>query len=823
METMLLELRHAVRGLMRAPAFTIAAVLTLALGIGANTAIFSVVNAVLLRPLPFADADRLVMVWETDTKSGTAHEPASVPDLADFRQRAGRLTGLAAFAAADLTFQAGDGEPTRLAALGVDHAYLPLLGIRPIVGRTFSADEDLPGATRVVLIGEALWDRAFARDPDIIGRSIRIDDVPSEVVGVLPEGADAGTLQILSRADYGRAFADRGDRARVDVWVPLGPSAAGRPRDTHPIFILGRLAPGADRDAAQQDLAAIAADLERTYPENDARGVNVEPLRHVVLGRVRPTLLVLLAAVTLVLLVACVNVASLLLVRASGREREVTVRLALGADLRRLARQFVVEGAVLSMTGAVLGVLVAIWGLDLLLALAPADVPGIEAVTLDGRVLGATLGVSVLVGLVFGLVPTVHARRRHLQPVLQGAGSAASTREHQRVRSALVVAEVAMAVVLMAGAGLLIRSLWTLERVDAGFDAEGVLKAEFQLPPSRYPQDFAVWPRWDAVQAFSRALRERVEALPGVVAVSVAGSHPLDAGSQSSIAVVGRESEAADWPEPAIRQVDDAYLAATRVALRAGRAIAAADDAAAAPVVVLNEAAVRRFFGDRAALGARIRLWGAERTVVGVIADERMHGLAESAPPAVYLPRAQAPTGGGSLLVRTRTDPAGIAPAVRAIARELDPALPVFGVETLASTVTHSLGQRRFAVTLLGAFAALALLLAAIGVHGVLSYAVAQRHREIGVRLALGADAGAVRALIVGQGARLAALGLAIGVPCALAGARLLRSLLFGVRAADGLTLAGVAITLAVVALAASWLPARRAARLDPIRALRSE
>jgi predicted permease len=826
MDDLLQSLRVAARSLLRSPGFAAVAVLTLALGIGANTAIYSVVDGVLLRPPPLADFDRLVMVWETDRASGTTREPASVPDYLDFRQRSRRLAELGGFIPAEisLTPDEGGGDAERLAALAVSHELLPLLRLPPLRGRHFTADEDRPGGPRVALISEALWARRFARARDVVGRPLRLNDVTFTVVGVLPAAADFGLLQVLSAAAYGRSFADRGDRTRVDVWVPLAYDATPESRDTHPLFVLGRIAPGATVAQARRELSDIAAVLEREYPRmNDARGANVEPLRDVVFGPARPALLILLGAVALVLLVACVNVANLLLARGAARAHEITVRAALGAGPARLARQFLAESAVLTAAGAALGVFLAYLGLDALVALAPGDVPRLDAVRVDVRVLAATAAASALVALVFGVVPMLQVRAARLGSALRATGQASVGGGQHRLRSALVVAELALSVVLLASAGLLVRSLWKLRAVDPGFRTAGVLKAEFQLPQSRYPQRFADWPRWIEATRFADELRARALALPGVTAVSVAASHPLDAGYTSSISVVGREAEAGEWPEPAIRRIDAQYLAALGVPLAAGRAFAAGDDADGPPVALINAAARRRFFEGREPLGARIRLWGAERTVVGVIGDERTLGLEHAAPPAVYLPRGQAPIGGGSVLVRTAGDAASLVAPLRRIVRELDPALPLFGVEPLRDTVADSMGSRRFTMLLLVSFAALALVLAVVGVHGVLSYAVAQRRREIGVRVALGADARAVRALVLGQGMRLTALGLGIGLVGGLATSRLLAALLFGVGAADPPTFGAVALVLGGVALAATWLPARRASRVDPMAALRAE
>ncbi|HJR33363.1 MAG TPA: ABC transporter permease [Gemmatimonadales bacterium] len=811
------DLRQAFRSLRRTPGFTAVAVLTLGLGIGANTAIFSVVDGVLLRPAPFQEMDRLVMVWQTDRKSGTLREPASLPDYFDLQRESRRLDRLAGFVPAEITLTPDDGEPSRVATLLMTHGLLPMLGITPLAGRGFTPEEDRPGAPRVVLIGEELWERLFLRDPAITNKSLRLNDIPHAIVGVLPASADFGTLQILGAAAYGRGFADRGGPARVDAWLPLRPNPTPESRGTHPLLMVGRLGAGVGLEPAQEELTTLAAGLERTYAQsNDGRGIFLEALPEVVFGPVRPALLVLLGAVALVLLVACANVANLLLARATTRMREVTVRAALGASGRRLAAQFFAESALLTGAGVILGLGLAVVGLRALMGMAPSDIPRVGSIGIDARVLGVTMAVAAGVGLLFGILPMLQLRGGNIQSLLQGERGSSAGKRHRRLRSALVMAELALAVMLMAGAGLLIRSFWRLHQVDPGFAAERVLKAEFELPRSRYSR------RIEA-QRFADELRRRVSALPGVVSVAIAGSHPLDAGFTSSIVVPGREAEAADWPEPSIRRVDAGYFRTVGGTLVAGRFFDASDDVEAAPVLLINEAAGAQFFRGTNPLGQRISLWGAQRTVVGVVGNERIHGLVAATPPAVYMPVTQEPVSGGSLLVRVRGNPAGLAPAVRATVRELDPGLALFGVEPLGETLSNSLGQRRFTMVVLGAFAAVSLLLAVIGVHGVLSYTVAQRTREIGIRMALGADQGNVRTLVVGQGAVLAGAGLAIGLLGAFALTRVLGTLLYGVGATDPVTFGAVALLLGGVALLASYFPARKATRVSPVEALREE
>ena len=821
------EFRLAMRSLSRTPGFATAAVLTLALGIGANTAIFSVVNAVLLRPAPFHELDRIVMVWETDRNSGTTREPASVPDYLDFRNQGASVESLSALMAAQVNLAASDGEPVRAAALRVSRELLPMLGIDPLAGRGFTAEEDAIGAPDAVIISESLARRTAGSPGAAIGQVLRLDERPHTIVGVVADASDFGTLQLLAAAAYSRSFADRGEATRVDVWIPLRADPQSLPRETHPIFMLGRLAPGHTAETAQRELGMIAATLESTYPSNRGRGVYVEPLADVVLGRVRPTLFVLLGAVALVLLIACVNVAGLLVARGAARAQEIAVRRALGATPARVARQFVAEGIVLAGAAAAIGVAIAVAGVRVLVAVAPANVPRLATATIDVRVLAVTLGVSLAAGLLFGLVPAVHARGVDLQSTLKADGARGTAGgPPSAFRSMLVAGELALAIMLLAGAGLLMRSFWNLLSVDPGFQTSGVLKAEYQLPRSRYPADFATWPDFREQHAFVAAIVERVQALPGVTAAAIAGNHPLDPGFTNSFQIVGREIEAreAGWPELTVRRVTAGYFSTVGLPLQRGRLLTSADGTRSTPVVLINDAAARRFFGERDPLGAQIRMYGIPRTIVGVVANERSRGLSETAPLAAYLPLAQAPSvdGAGVVLIRTAGDPLGATRALRDVIRERDPALAVFGLEPLDRTVSRSVAERRFAMMLVGLFAALALALGAIGVHGVLSYDVTRRVREIGIRMALGAERGSVLRLIVGRALLLAGIGVAAGAAGAFVLTSTLSTLLFGVTPHDPTTFAAAAGVLTIVALAAAALPAWRAARIDPAAALRN-
>ena len=819
------DMIYALRAMRREPGFTLAAIVTLALGIGVTTSIFTVVDGVLLRHVPVAEIERVMMLWETDRASGTTREPASVPDYLDFTVSAANLESIAAFAGTEVNLSLASADPVRVAGLAVTRGFVPMLGIEPLAGRNFNDAEDRAGGARAVMISESLWERSFGRDPAVIGQALRLNEIPRPIIGVVPETADFGVLQLLSSADYGRAFADRGDRTRVDVWLPLQPNPKTTPRDTHPIFVMARLKSGSTVAGAQSEMSQIMSDLERAYPENDARGAFVEPLGDVVFGPVRPALYVLLGAVALVLLVACANVANLLLARGASRVPEVIVRTALGARGSQLARQFMIETLALVSIGSLAAVLLAFGSLRALLALAPADIPRLADVAIDLRVLGATAGVAVIIGIIFGLLPVFQARRVASKAGVQSTGGPRTTanREHNRLRSVLVVAEFSLAVLLMIGAGLLIRSFWRLEQVDPGFRVSGILKAEYQLPPSRYPMNFANFPNFKEIQTFTDALLMRASALPGIEVAAIAANHPMNRGFASSFQVAGREAEAASWPEISIRQVTPSYFQTVGLQLRRGRLLSDSDRASTQPVALINEAVAQRFFAGQDPIGARITFWGAPRTVVGVVANEKSQGLHNAAPIAVYVALAQAPSNAGALLVRTNGEPNTYAAGVRQAFRELDPQLAVFRMEPLRDTVSRSISRQRFMMLLLGVFASVALVLAAVGIYGILSYSVERRTREIGIRMALGARPAEMVRAIVGQGLKLTVIGLSFGFAGAFAITRLLETLLFGVTPVDPVTFVGVGALLAIVALIASYVPARRATRIQPTIALRAE
>lgn len=805
-DRLLQDIRYAWRTLRATPVFTLIVVGTLALGIGANSAIFSVVNGVLLRALPYAEPERLVMVWETDRDSGTEREGASVPDYFDFRERARSFDHLAAFQITPMN-RTGDGEPERVAAARVSAEFLATMGSAPLMGRNFLKAEMLPGGPPALLVSERYWRSRLGADPRALGQPLRLDDSLFTIVGVLPAAF---------------RFPDEG----VDLWVADQLTRESGPRYRHQITVIGRLAAGVSVESAQREMDAIASALESEYPQsNAARGVNVEPLEEALFGPIRPALLLLLAAVGVVLLIACVNAANLLLARRAARARELAVRTALGAGRSRLVQQLLVESALIAAAAALVGIALAFAGVRGLLAVAPAAIPRVNDIAVDGTVLGVTLGISAVVAVVFGLLPVAGGQRVAPADALKSSPgrTGSGSREHRRLRATLVITEIALAVVLVVGAGLIVRSFWAIRSVEPGFAPENMLSLRYQLPPSRYPQSFDDYPTgWARIFSFQRELLERVEAIPGVRSAALAFNDPLSAGFTNSFIIEGRDPSAAEGqPEVPTRPASANYFATAGIPLLQGRLFTPSDDAGAPPVVIINEAMVRQFFANENPLGRRLTFWGVSREIVGVVGNERFSGLASEAAPAMYPPLAQAPATTGTLIVRTNGDPRAVLSSVRAAIRSIDRDLAPFGITTMGEALDASVAQQRFLAFLLTAFAALALVLALVGVYGVVSYSVAQRGREIGIRLALGADGRLVLRSVVGEGLRLAIAGCAIGVVAALGTSRLLRSQLFGVSATDPLTIVAAVATMVAVAVAASLAPAWRASTLSPAVVLR--
>jgi predicted permease len=783
------------------------AVVTLALGIGANTAIFSIVNGVLLRPLPYADPHRLVRLWPAE---GTERHGFSVLNFLDWREQATRaFAGMAAASGQTLNLT-GEGEPERLRGAEVTANMFDVLGTRAVVGRTFASGEDAGGAGRVAVLSTELWRRRFAGDPRVVGRSLMLNGEPTTVVGIVETGTG-----------YPRT---------AELWIPFRfDSATTDPRNRGAQYLsaVARLKAGATVDQAKKETETVATRLAEQYPDVNLQITSsvVTPLHEQMVGDVRKALVALLGAVGLVLLIACANVANLMLVRATARETEVAVRAALGAGRGRILRQFLTESVVLSLAGAAAGVLLAWWLLRLVVRFGPEDIPRLADVALDGRALGVTALVAIGTGVLFGLVPALQSAAPDLARTLREGGRGVRSRAASaRLRATLVVGELALAVMLLAGAGLMIRSFQQLLRVDLGFEPERVLTFQTTLPDAKYD----TIPK---IRALVSAYAERLRAIPGATETAVAMFAPVS-GSSFIITIEHIDGfpdpEAGKEEASSIRTVGPGFFRTLGIRLVRGRDFTDQDRAGAPGVAIVNQAAVKKFFQGQDPLGRRIEIgWGIDGDrvggeVVGVVADVREDGVAEEAQPILYFPFDQATPGGFTTIVKAAGSTAPVLSAARAALRELDPELPIYNVRTMEDRVAESVAQPRFYTVLLAGFAGVALLLAAVGIYGVMSYSVGQRTGEIGVRMALGARPGDVLRLVVRQGMTLAVVGLALGVAAALASGRVMSSMLFGVKPSDPATFVGVLLVLSAVALLACWLPARRAARVDPMAALRA-
>jgi putative ABC transport system permease protein len=800
------DARFAWRSLRRQPGFLAAILLTLGIGIGANSAIFTVVRATLLRPLPYAEPERLVHLWELTPTASSGRSEASHPDYLDLKSRNRSLAGLEGYDATNVTLS-GEAIPRRAQGMRVTPGFFRLMGVLPAIGRSFAPEERAPNAPAVVVLSSGYWQRVLGGDPAVLQRTVAIDGRAHRVIGVLPPRFQ---------------FAPAGE---AELWLPLDRSAEGlAERFNHWLNLVGRLRPGVTLAAARADLSGLMARLASEYPEtNQGRGLLAVPLRDEVMGEIRPIVLALFGAVGLVLLIGCANIASLLLARALARQRELAVRVALGAGRRRLMRQLLAESLLIAGLGGLLGAALAPLGVQYLIGRLPGHfvdrLPFLREVQVDGVVLLYALGIALLTGVGFGLLPALQAARASSAELLRGDRVTGGGR---RLRDALVVAELALTTGLLVAAGLLGRSLQNLLATDLGFQPERVLTFRIALAGSRYQSGAAQ-------QLFFESLLERTRGLPGVTRAGAVSNLPLNGGGTNTFRVEGQpEPEPSQRAEATMRGVAAEYFQAMGIRLVSGRGFDSRDDSVSAPVVVLSESLARRLVPGGSALGARLRFYAfpaSAWTVVGVVGDVKTGSLDAEPPPTIYYSHRQGPENRMALVIRTEGDPTALTGLIRAAVAELDATLPVYGVGAMAGQVDASpaLSARRFPLTLITAFAAAALLLAIIGIYGVINYSVTQRTREMGVRMALGASASQLVRSVLRQGVQLAGLGILIGTLLAFSASRVLVSLLYGVSPGDPLTYLGVGLLLGLVTLAASWLPARRAARVDPLTALRAE
>jgi len=814
MEILWRDLKYGIRMLSSKPGFTAIAILTLAVGIGANTTIFSILNAVLLRPLPFPESQRLVTIWGTDARNGELHRTLSYPDFADFRKQNRSLEDAAAFDEATFTLT-GRGEPEQLHGAVVSASLLSVLHVVPELGNGFTAEDDEPGK-RVALLSHALWKAKYGGDPNIVGQTITLNEEPHTVVGVMPSG-----------------FQFPLNSASVDLWTTMaddmtssdGDKPITSERGAHFLGAIGRLKAGTTFAQANADTTAVAAALEKQYPDEDGHlGLALQPTAEALVGDVRESLLLLFGAVAFVLLIACANVANLLLARGASREREIAVRAALGGGGWRMVRQLLTEAVVLSLAGGIAGLLIALSATNYVSTLPALQIPRIAQARLDWAALLFMTGVSVLTGIVFGLAPALHSMRVDLASALKSGGRAEmGTKSQTRMRRLLVVGEVSLALMLLVAAALMGESLMNLWRVPPGFDSHGVLAFDVNLPSTRYGK-----PEQSA--AFYKRLQDSLNATAGVKQASAIFPLPLsDSRIRTTFVIEGRPVAKSDEPRTQFRSVALDYFSTMKIPLLAGREFNAHDSMHSTPVVIINKALADKFFPGENPIGKRMRPDAAPsgeppmREIVGMVGNVKHRGLAEAPDPESYMPYEQEPIGDMTFVVRASGNPLDLLPAIREQVKALDPEVPLYRARTLDSYVSDSLAQKRFTGLLYGTFAGLGLLLAVVGLYGVMSHLVGQRTHEIGVRLAVGAARGDILSMVLRHGMWLAGMGVVIGTLGGLALSRVLASQLFGVAPNDVWTYVAVIAVLGLVAAAACYFPARRATRVDPIVALHYE
>ncbi|MFL6276767.1 MAG: ADOP family duplicated permease [Blastocatellia bacterium] len=807
-ETTLQDLRYALRMLRRSPGFTTVAVVTLALGIGANTAIFSVINAVLLRPLPFRNPERIVALFNASTENPSARGEFSYPNFIDYQARARSLESVAAYVTSGAVFSMND-EPEVVTGADVSAELFPLLGVEPLLGRGFMAEEDRPGGPPVVVLSYQFWQSHFGGDRQIIGQTIKLSGNLT-VIGVMPP---AFKFPLNSEQP-------------IEYWTPLGPEVSERSRTQRGLIFLnlvGRSKEGIALEQVQTELTAIASSLEAEYPAtNTGRRVRAVSLHKDLVGEIRPALLALFGAVGFVLLIACANVANLLLARASARSKEMALRAALGAGRGRIVRQLLVESLLLAALGGAAGLLLAEWSLQLFVATGPAEFLRVNRIGLDATVLAFAFFASLFTGVVFGLAPAMQVRRVDLNEVMkEGIKGSSASRAGGRFRSALVVSEVALSLVLVIGAGLLIKSFGRLLSIDPGFEPDRVVAMALPLSPSKYPG-----PEQKAM--FFQQVIERVRGLPGVEGAAATTLLPVgEADIVYSFDVKGRPpAMPGNEPKARFQTITPGYFEVMHMGVRRGRTFTERDTMSSSQVIIINEALARRYFPDEEPIGKWITDIDEQpaREIIGIVGDVHQRGLDEEVVPIMYTSSLQSSAGQMDLIVRSISkSPSDLVPAVRHVIREVNPGQLIYRTRTLDELIAKSVAPRRFNMLLLAVFAFVALVMAATGIFGVMSFAVAQRTREVGIRMALGAQRRDILRLIVGHGMLLALLGIAVGLTAAFGLTRLISSLLFGVSASDPVTFAGVAALLVIVLLIACYLPARRAAKVDPMVALRYE
>lgn len=804
------DMKHVARTVVKSPGFALTTIFVLALGLGANAAIFSVVNSVVLRPLGYAEPDRLVQVYETFPMSGggSGSGSVSIPNYEDWRAEARSFEALAISGyPQSVTLQTGEGTE-RLTAVPVGSGIFPMLGVEPLVGRYIAEGEDAAAAEPVVVLSEQAWRARFGADPGIVGSTLTLDGQAHTVVGLMP-------------AEF-RFPAGAGPR---DIWIPLRASEQQRQnRGSHGFMVLGRLAPGVAPEAAETEMRGIAARIAEAYPDQqEGRSVEIVPLHEVVVGRVQPMMMVLLGAAGLLLLIACANAASLLLARAMARRREVAIRTALGASRGRVVRQFLAESLTLAGLGGALGLFLAWASLRWISTAAGPLLPRASEISVDLRVLGFLLGITLLTGALYGMIPALQTARSDLQAELREGGRQGSGgRRASTFRSTLVVTQIALSIVLLIGAGLLMRTFVALMATETGIATDRVLTMKLALPGGEYEDAAATADR------FYVPMLERVRAVPGVSQAGLINLLPLEEwGFNGNFGIAGKTYQsAAEQPFAEIRLASPGYFEAMGIPILRGRALSPQDDRDSPPVVVINEALAERYFPGEDPVGQHITDFGPEPIeIVGVAAAVRQGRLTDQPMPELYFPFMQVPwvIPEMSLVVGTSLEPMSLAGPIRSAIREIDPQQPIFDVRPMSAVVAESVSDRRLYLWLLGVFAAVALALAITGMYGLIAYSVAQRTREFGIRLALGAGRERVSGMVVRQGAKLALAGLAVGIPAAYFLTRVLASLLYGVGTGDLVTYAAVAGILLAVAIAASWVPASRATRVDPIVTLRAE